>query len=90
MQGADGVRVIARRIFVCVGWRLQKPGQIDSKVWELMPGTSFQNLVEPWMAEQSVHGRIHSVFWKDVPGISSFAVAHKTRTEMYQTRKKPK
>src|SRR5680860_1615107 len=24
----------------------------------------FQNRAEPWMAEPSVHGRIHSVFWK--------------------------
>jgi len=27
---------------------------------------SFQNRPEPWMAEASVHGRIYSVFWKDL------------------------
>jgi len=31
-----------------------------------MRGMPFQNLVEPWMAEQSVQGSIHSVFWKGI------------------------
>src|SRR5690554_6851835 len=30
-------------------------------------GCAFRNLAEPWMAEQSVHGRIHSVFRKAHP-----------------------
>src|SRR5690554_531346 len=30
-------------------------------------GHAFQNLAEPWMAEQSVQGSIHSVFWKACP-----------------------
>ena len=30
-------------------------------------GRLFQNRAEPWMAEPSVHGRIHSVFWKSLP-----------------------
>jgi len=30
-------------------------------------GRAFQNRAEPWMAEPSVHGRIHSVFWKALP-----------------------
>jgi len=30
-------------------------------------GSFSQNLAEPWMAEQSVQGRIHSVFWEKLP-----------------------
>ncbi|QFS88675.1 hypothetical protein FIU96_17605 [Marinobacter sp. THAF39] len=30
-------------------------------------GSFSQNLAEPWMAEQSVQGRIHSVFWAKLP-----------------------
>src|SRR5690554_1599486 len=39
--------------------------QLKSRV--VWAGRFFQNLAEPWMAEQSVHGRIHSVFWKNLP-----------------------
>src|SRR5690554_3244325 len=30
-------------------------------------GGLLQNLAEPWMAEQSVQGSIHSVFWSKPP-----------------------
>ncbi len=35
--------------------------------WACEGGGAFQNRAEPWMAEPSVQGCIHSVFWKAPP-----------------------
>jgi len=36
-------------------------------MYDGLTGRAFQNCAEPGMAEPSVQGRIHSVFWKARP-----------------------
>ncbi|MEP3590733.1 MAG: hypothetical protein ABJM19_04410 [Marinobacter sp.] len=43
----------------------------NKEVGEDVRDTAFRNLAEPWMAEQSVQGSIHSVFLKAVSRTSS-------------------
>src|SRR5690554_4185244 len=42
-------------------------GRFQHGVWASVRGMAFRNRAEPWMAEPSVHGRIHSVFRKAIP-----------------------